>query len=111
MHPVWLSVEVAGAPPQLEMRHGAGRRKLLPRPLETDARRFEGLGVSAGVLAGIAARVETARASPLRSLGRHARHEADMDDPHVAEINEAVAVFAQGTFFLVTQRGRHYGRS
>ena len=34
MHPVRPSVEVAGAPPQLEVRLDAGRQKLVPRLLE-----------------------------------------------------------------------------
>src|SRR5215471_14519430 len=45
---------------QREVRLGSGRRKLSPRLLETDARRLEGLGRSAGVLAGIAPRMAAA---------------------------------------------------
>jgi hypothetical protein len=45
---------------QREVRLGSGRRKLGPRLLKTDARRFEGLGRLAGVLAGIAPRVAAA---------------------------------------------------
>ena len=72
---------VAILAPKLEVRVGAGRRKLLPRPLESDARRFEGLGCSAAVLAGIAARVEAA------SMGRLVGTETDMADPHVTEVD------------------------
>ena len=69
---------VAILAPKLEVRVGAGRRKLLPRPLESDARRFEGLGCSAAALAGIAARVEAATPTPLGSMGRLAGTETDM---------------------------------